>query len=109
MEDQPSDDKAEVCARGHSVRRRGTRHDTRFVDAGAGFAARAGREARAERMRRAASLLVSGASNVKEVARDCGFDDPNYLAKAFRSRFGASPTQFRTTGMYSDNARRNGD
>ncbi len=54
----------------------------------------------AERMRRAASLLVSGASSVKTVARDCGFDDPNYFAKAFRRRFGASPTEFRTTGMY---------
>jgi len=62
----------------------------------------------AERMRRAASLLVSGAANVKAVARDCGFDDPNYFAKAFRRRFGASPTEFRTTGMYSDSARRNG-
>src|SRR5208337_2304348 len=48
----------------------------------------------AERMRRAASLLVSGAANVKAVARDCGFDDPNYFAKAFRRRFGASPTEF---------------
>ena len=56
----------------------------------------------AERMRRAASLLVGGSSNVKAVARDCGFDDPNYFAKAFRRRFGASPTEFRTTGMYSD-------
>jgi AraC-like DNA-binding protein len=62
----------------------------------------------AERMRRAASLLVSGASNVKAVSRDCGFDDPNYFAKAFRRSFGASPTEFRTTGMYSDRARRNG-
>jgi AraC-like DNA-binding protein len=62
----------------------------------------------AERMRRAASLLVSGAPSVKAVARDCGFDDPNYFAKAFRRRFGASPTEFRTTGMYSDSARRNG-
>jgi AraC-like DNA-binding protein len=60
----------------------------------------------AERMRRAASLLVSCASSVKEVSRDCGFDDPNYFAKAFRRSFGASPTEFRTTGMYSDCARR---
>jgi AraC-like DNA-binding protein len=54
----------------------------------------------AERMRRAASLLVSGASSVKEVSRACGFDDANYFAKAFRRSFGASPTEFRTTGMY---------
>ena len=62
----------------------------------------------AERMRRAASPLVSSASSVKEVSHDCGFEDPNYFAKAFRRRFGVSPTEFRTTGMYSDCARRNG-
>ncbi len=62
----------------------------------------------AERMRHAASLLVAGATSVKEVSRDCGFDDPNYFAKAFRRSFGASPTEFRTTGMYSDCARRTG-
>jgi AraC-like DNA-binding protein len=62
----------------------------------------------AERMRRAANLLVSSASSVKNVSRDCGFEDPNYFAKAFRRSFGASPTEFRTTGMYSDCARRIG-
>jgi AraC-like DNA-binding protein len=62
----------------------------------------------AERMRRAASLLVSGAASVKEVSRACGFDDPNYFAKAFRRSFGASPTEFRTTGMYAGHASREG-
>jgi AraC-like DNA-binding protein len=61
-----------------------------------------------ERMRRAASLLVSGLASVKQVSRDCGFEDPNYFAKAFRRSFGASPTEFRTTGMYADRTRRNG-
>jgi AraC-like DNA-binding protein len=55
----------------------------------------------AERMRRAASLLVSGTASVKEVSRACGFEDANYFAKAFRRSFGASPTEFRTTGMYA--------
>ena len=58
-----------------------------------------------ERMRRAASLLVNSRANVKQVWRDCGFDDPNYFAKAFRKSYGASPTEYRTTGMYSDVAR----
>jgi AraC-like DNA-binding protein len=58
-------------------------------------------------MRSAASLLISAAS-VKEVSRACGFDDANYFAKAFRSSFGASPTEFRTTGMYAGRARRDG-
>jgi AraC-like DNA-binding protein len=60
-----------------------------------------------ERMRRAASLLVSGETSVKQVSLDCGFEDPNYFAKAFRRSFGASPTEFRTTGMYAERARRN--
>lgn len=30
-----------------------------------------------------------------------GFADPNYFAKVFRRFFGASPTEFRTTGMYA--------
>ncbi|THD44454.1 MAG: AraC family transcriptional regulator [Bradyrhizobium sp.] len=55
----------------------------------------------AYRMRRAASLLVRSEVAVKQVSRDCGFDDPNYFAKAFRKRYGASPTEFRATGMYS--------
>jgi AraC-like DNA-binding protein len=58
-----------------------------------------------ERMRRAASLLVSSGAAVKQVSRDCGFDDPNYFAKTFRKSYGASPTEFRTTGMYADCAR----
>ena len=37
----------------------------------------------AERMRRAASLLVGGASNVKSVARDCGFRRPELLRQGF--------------------------
>ncbi len=59
-----------------------------------------------ERMRRAVSLLVSSEAAVKQVCRDCGFDDPNYFAKAFRKSYGASPTEFRTTGMYAGTTRR---
>ena len=54
------------------------------------------------RMRHAARLLTGHALlPVKEIALLCGFDDPNYFAKVFRRFFGASPTEFRTTGMYS--------
>jgi AraC-like DNA-binding protein len=58
-----------------------------------------------ERMRRAAGLLVSSGTTVKQISHDCGFDDPNYFAKVFRRSYGASPTEFRTTGMYADRAR----
>jgi AraC-like DNA-binding protein len=55
-----------------------------------------------ERMRRAARLLSSHSLlPVKEIAVLTGFDDPNYFAKVFRRFFGTSPTEFRTTGMYS--------
>jgi AraC-like DNA-binding protein len=59
-----------------------------------------------ERVRRAASMLVNSGAPVKQVSRDCGFDDPNYFAKVFRKSFGASPTEFRTTGMYAGTTRR---
>lgn len=54
-----------------------------------------------ERMRRATSLLASGDLPVKQISRECGFADPNYFTKAFRRSYGASPTEFRATGMYS--------
>jgi AraC-like DNA-binding protein len=55
-----------------------------------------------ERMRRAARLLSSHSLlPVKEIAILTGFKDPNYFAKVFRRFFGTSPTEFRTTGMYS--------
>jgi AraC-like DNA-binding protein len=59
-----------------------------------------------ERMRRAARLL-SGHSllSVKQIADLTGFEEPNYFAKVFRRFFGTSPTEFRTTGMYSTASR----
>ena len=55
-----------------------------------------------QRMRRAAKLLVrSDSASVKEVAVATGFGDSNYFAKVFRRVYGASPTEFRTTGMYA--------
>ncbi|KAB0677694.1 helix-turn-helix transcriptional regulator [Aureimonas leprariae] len=57
-----------------------------------------------ERMRRAARLLESGDMAVKAIAHDCGFEDPNYFAKAFRRAYGTSPTDFRTSGMYAGSA-----
>ncbi|MBX9454670.1 MAG: AraC family transcriptional regulator [Rhizobium sp.] len=54
------------------------------------------------RLESAARLLARGAAQpVKEIAILTGFADPNYFAKAFRRRYGLSPTEFRTTGMYS--------
>jgi AraC-like DNA-binding protein len=55
-----------------------------------------------KRLLRATKLLTKTAHlSVKEVSAMSGFEDPNYFAKVFRRFFGASPTEFRTTGMYS--------
>ncbi|MDQ0440353.1 AraC-like DNA-binding protein [Kaistia dalseonensis] len=60
----------------------------------------------AQRMRRAARLLELGELSIKAISLACGFQDPNYFAKAFRRAYGTSPTEFRTTGMYT--VQRNG-
>ena len=61
------------------------------------------------RLEAAARLLVQGAAlPVKEIAILSGFADPNYFAKAFRRHYGLSPTEFRTTGMYSSIGRAGG-
>lgn len=54
-----------------------------------------------ERMRLAAKLLSGHTLSIKEIASACGFDDANYFAKVFRRSFGLSPSEFRSTGMYS--------
>jgi transcriptional regulator GlxA family with amidase domain len=54
-----------------------------------------------ERMNRATRLLVKGQLSIKEIADACGFEDPNYFAKVFRRTYAISPSEFRTTGMYS--------
>ncbi|MEA3533434.1 AraC family transcriptional regulator [Rhizobium sp. CC-YZS058] len=54
------------------------------------------------RLQRAARLLTQAAPlSIKDISVMSGFDDPNYFAKVFRRYFGASPTEFRTTGMYA--------
>ncbi len=55
-----------------------------------------------KRLDRAVKLLTMAADlPVKDISGMCGFDDPNYFAKVFRRGFGVSPTELRTTGMYS--------
>ena len=55
-----------------------------------------------KRLERAVKLLTMAADlPVKDISGMCGFADPNYFAKVFRRGFGVSPTELRTTGMYS--------
>lgn len=50
------------------------------------------------RMRRARELLNEGGSPVRDVARRVGYRQPAQFAKAFRRRFGAPPSRFRSRG-----------
>jgi AraC family chitin signaling transcriptional activator len=45
------------------------------------------------RLVKAGQMLVKG-QKVSEVAFCCGFNDPSYFSQRFKSKFGASPTQF---------------
>ena len=51
------------------------------------------------RMQEAVRLIQTDLA-VNEVARRCGFRDPNYFCKAFRRSFGVSPGAFARSGMY---------
>ncbi len=47
------------------------------------------------RLGRAMSLLHTTEAPVSAIARDCGFADPGYFARAFRERTGLTPERFR--------------
>jgi AraC-like DNA-binding protein len=52
-----------------------------------------------ERMTLARKLLAQGDMSVKQIAMSCGFEDPNYFAKAFRRMFGTSPNASRAAAL----------
>ena len=47
------------------------------------------------KMDHAADLLQKPGTLIKQVAEDCGFDDPFHFSRLFRSAFGVSPNAFR--------------
>ncbi len=47
------------------------------------------------RIQNAMSLLRQTTHSVAEIARQCGFKDPNYFARIFRNRTGIAPLAFR--------------
>jgi len=47
------------------------------------------------RMVRAQSLLAKSAVSITQVARHCGFEDPNYFSRWFKRAAGCSPGQYR--------------
>lgn len=54
------------------------------------------------RMKRASYLLAySDAESVTDIAMDAGYDAPDAFARAFRQRFGQSPSSFRNSPLRS--------
>ncbi len=47
------------------------------------------------RLNHARKLLESGMKNIQEVAYSSGFSDAQYFSKAFKRKFGQTPTQYR--------------
>ena len=50
------------------------------------------------RLERAMNLLNEEKYTVSEIARLCGFTDPNYFTRCFRDFFGTTPTQIKQPG-----------
>jgi AraC-like DNA-binding protein len=47
------------------------------------------------RMERARQLLASGELRIRDVARECGFNDEFYFSRVFRQEMGCSPSVYR--------------
>lgn len=47
------------------------------------------------RLSHARQMLSESAHNISEIAQMCGYPDPLYFSRLFRSRFGCSPKEFR--------------
>ena len=50
---------------------------------------------REARIRKSVKMLSSGSKNISEIAYDCGFSDPKYFSKCFKSATGLTPTEYR--------------
>ena len=61
---------------------------------------------REARIRKAAKMLTTTEKNVSEVAYLCGFSDPKYFSKCFKTTFGQTPTEYKQTrgGLFITNS-----
>ena len=50
---------------------------------------------REARIRKAAKMLTTTEKNVSEIAYLCGFSDPKYFSKCFKTTFGQTPTEYK--------------
>lgn len=53
---------------------------------------------REARLKRAAQMLTDTRKTNSEIAYACGFSDPKYFAKTFKTKFGKSPREYREEG-----------
>jgi transcriptional regulator GlxA family with amidase domain len=56
---------------------------------------------RRQRMARARALLGDARLTIKEIAAQCGFDDPYHFSRVFRQLDGLSPSQYRAALLAS--------
>ena len=49
----------------------------------------------AYRLKLAKKLLCESAKSVNEISEECGFNDPSYFTKTFKSAFGMTPKEYR--------------
>ncbi len=54
---------------------------------------------REARIRKAAKMLTTTDRNVSEIAYLCGFSDPKYFSKCFKTAFGQTPTEYKQALM----------
>ncbi|MDY0066471.1 MAG: helix-turn-helix transcriptional regulator, partial [Steroidobacteraceae bacterium] len=59
-------------------------------------------EHRLERCRSALERPRDSARSITEIAFECGFNDASHFSRAFRSRYGLSPREFRRAAVGSD-------
>jgi AraC family transcriptional regulator len=55
------------------------------------------------RMRRVKKLLIAGDRSITEIALECGFGSPSYLAASFYKRYRITPSNFRTVNKEKQN------
>lgn len=61
------------------------------------------------RVDHAAAALVSSRASILEIALDCGFESHEALCRAFRRRFGMSPSAYRKRGLLGPGAQSHAD
>lgn len=54
------------------------------------------------RLKKAAELLTNKKQTVKEIAYQCGFEDPNYFCKVFKKEYQCSPLEFKNKGAVTN-------